>query len=260
MISRIENAIDALFALPLDEFTAARNTLAARLKKEGRPGDAERVKSLQKPPVSAWAVNQLYRQHREAFDRLLEAAREFRKAQARESLEARRDSLRELSQLAADILQTAGHNAGPDTLRRVGTTLEALSTYLSAPGSSYPMYPGRLTEDVDPPGFDVLAGLGTHLPQAKESKKTEVPISEAKATLRNAEQALKRAQAVAEKTDAARKKAAEVRKQAEEWMREADERLKSATAEADEAAKAVDHAERAVKDASRRLQLLLRGG
>src|SRR6516164_2029776 len=101
MISRIENAIDALFALPLDEFTAARNTLAARLKKEGRPGDAERVKSLQKPPVSAWAVNQLYRQHREAFDRLLEAAREFRKAQARESLEARRDSLRELSQLAA---------------------------------------------------------------------------------------------------------------------------------------------------------------
>jgi hypothetical protein len=215
------------------------------------------VKSLQKPPVSAWAVNQLYRRHREAFDRLLAAAREFRKTQARESLESRRDSLRDLSQLAADMLQTAGHNASPDTLRRVGTTLEALSAYLSAPGSSYPMHPGRLTEDVDPPGFDVLAGLVTHLPQAKEPKKTEVPISEAKATLRNAEQALKRARAVAEKTGAARKKAAEVRKQAEELMREADERLKSATAEADEADTAVDHAEHAVKDASRKLQLLL---
>ena len=35
-ISKLEDEIDALFTLPLAEFTGARNTLAARLKKEGR--------------------------------------------------------------------------------------------------------------------------------------------------------------------------------------------------------------------------------
>src|SRR5207237_858929 len=78
----IENEIDALFALPVADFTGARNALAARLKKDGRTNDAERVKSLQKPPVSAWAVNQLYWRHREAFDRLLATGEQFRKAQA----------------------------------------------------------------------------------------------------------------------------------------------------------------------------------
>src|SRR5687767_599465 len=46
--------IDALFKRSLDEFTAARNSLAARLKKEGRAVEAERVKAIQKPPATAW--------------------------------------------------------------------------------------------------------------------------------------------------------------------------------------------------------------
>ena len=53
---KVEEDINRLFELPLAEFTAARNALATRLKKAGRSGDAERVKSLAKPPVSAWAV------------------------------------------------------------------------------------------------------------------------------------------------------------------------------------------------------------
>src|SRR6185369_10586755 len=56
MKSKLEDDIDALFRLPLAEFTGERNTLSARLKKEGRRNDADRVKLLAKPSVSAWAV------------------------------------------------------------------------------------------------------------------------------------------------------------------------------------------------------------
>src|ERR1041385_4697755 len=117
MQNNIQSEIDALFELSLADFTAARNVLAARLKQDGRPDDAARVKALQKPPISAWAVNQLYWRHREAFDRLLATGEHFRKAQAsqlsgeavdlresrdarRESRDARRESLNELSRLA----------------------------------------------------------------------------------------------------------------------------------------------------------------
>ena len=74
--------IDALFRLPLGEFTAARNALAAKLKNAQRADEAARVMGLAKPPVSAWAVNQLYWRHREPFERLLAAGDRLRTAQA----------------------------------------------------------------------------------------------------------------------------------------------------------------------------------
>src|SRR5688500_5287730 len=101
--------VDALFQLPQSEFTAARNALAARLKKAGHPERADEVKALAKPPVSAWAVNQLYWRHREAFDRLITTGEQFRQAQAaqlsgqsadlRGPLEARRSALSDLSRM-----------------------------------------------------------------------------------------------------------------------------------------------------------------
>ena len=66
-----EDEVEALFRLPLDQFTSARNALAARLRKNGHAEQAEQVKSLTKPPVSAWAANQLFWRHREAFQSLL---------------------------------------------------------------------------------------------------------------------------------------------------------------------------------------------
>ncbi len=50
---KLEDGVDALFRLPLAEFTAARNTLAARLKQGGRGNEADRVKGLVKPSISA---------------------------------------------------------------------------------------------------------------------------------------------------------------------------------------------------------------
>ena len=62
-----DHDVDALFRLPLTEFTSARNGLAAQLKKKGRTQDASDVKALGKPSVSAWAVNQMYWNHRDVY-------------------------------------------------------------------------------------------------------------------------------------------------------------------------------------------------
>src|SRR5712671_5530874 len=103
-MAKLEDDIDALFKLPLNEFIEARKTLAVQLKKSGHAGDAERVKLLAKPSLSAWSVNQLYWKHREPFDELMSSSQRFRKAQTsgkiaemRDALNARHEALAHLS-------------------------------------------------------------------------------------------------------------------------------------------------------------------
>src|SRR6185503_4829636 len=164
--ANLEDDVDALFKLPSAEFTGARNDLAARLKREGRADDSTFVKALTKPSISAWAVNQLHWNHRDVFDRLLSTSQRFRQSQTshtatrmadlRGSLDARSEALSHLSDLATVLLRDAGHNPTPDTIHRITTTLEALSAHATL--SDGPT-PGRLTQDVDPPGFASLASL-----------------------------------------------------------------------------------------------------
>jgi hypothetical protein len=287
---RVEDEIDALFKLPLAEFTSARNTLAARLKKDGRPNDAERVKLLSKPPISAWAVNQLYWNHREEFEQLIAAGKRFRPAQKaadmRNSLDARRESLAELSELATELLTGAGHSPTLDMQRRITTTLEALSAYaLLRDGPT----PGRLTSDLDPPSFESLASVMSgggavaktepHRASAAPKQKTadlrkirQARIAAAKVSLQDAKRALSNARAAAQSLESAQKKATAEAKEAEKYKREAAERLEKATAaseaaarraqtiasEVDEATKALEDAKRTVEEATKELESLLR--
>lgn len=302
---KLEDEIDALFTLPLAEFTGARNTLAARLKKEGRADDADRVKLLGKPSVSAWAVNQLYWDHRDAFDDLIVASKTFRPATSRlagrvagmrDSLDARREALTNLSQLATEVLTEAGHNPSPDTLRRVLTTLEALSAYALLPDGPTP---GRLTGDVDPPSFESLALLmsgGGMAAQTAPSRKTDTSaasarqtaasagevrrieefrqkrIAAAKAALQEAKKSLTDARTKVQNLDAAQKKANAQLKETEKQKRQAESLLEKATtayedatsraqtvdADAREAAKSVEDAKHAVEEATKDLEELLR--
>jgi hypothetical protein len=156
--------IDALFRLPLAEFTSARNALAARLKKAGRAIDAERVKSLAKPPAPAWAVNQLYWQNPKAIDHLIGITERVRKGQTgrnknadlRDLLSEKKRMTAELMEKASAILSAAGHAASPDAMRRVSATLEALAVWGKTEGAPRA---GRLTADLDPPGFEALAAV-----------------------------------------------------------------------------------------------------
>ncbi|HMG37124.1 MAG TPA: hypothetical protein VKM94_24550 [Blastocatellia bacterium] len=272
---KLEDDVDALFKLPLAEFIGARNDLASRLKRDGRANDATLVKALAKPSVTAWAVNQLHWKHRDALDHLLETGQRVRQAQTsqaagkvsdmRTSLDERRDALSHLSDLATVLLRDAGHNPTPDTIHRVTTTLEALSAYAML--SDGPT-PGRLTHDVDPPGFETLASLIPLTQTAARSDATRVapsPKSDSAAT--KTQQSASRAAdaqkvSQAEETRRARIAAAKVSLQeAKRSMAEARadaQRLeaahKKARAEAKEAEAKAEQAEKQLRDADERFK------
>jgi len=303
--ARLNDEVDELFKLPLAEFTDARNELAKRLKQSGRANDANLVKTLTKPSVSAWTVNQLYWNYRDEFETLLAAGQRVRKAQVsgspsrltemRAALDARREALVDLSELATSLLREAGSNPSLETIRRVTTTLEAVSALADGPTL------GRLTQDVDPPGFESLAsfmaGTGTVKASAKPARASEKSVSAgptsqqkaaaaresqrleemrqaniaaAKISLQTAKKSLAEARTSAQSLESAQKKANADAKQAEKQLREAEERLKKArtAAEAaaqraesiadkvDEAAKAAEKAKRAVENAAKELESL----
>ena len=298
MKPNLDDEIDSLFRLPLPDFTSARNTLAARLKKEGRLNDADRVKLLAKPSISAWTVNQLYWNHRKAFDQLMATGKRLRPAQKlrvagkiagmRDSLDARREALVQLSELATELLHDAGSNPSPDTLRRVTTTLEALSaSALLRDGPT----PGRLSQDLDPPSFDSLASLmssanvieddepepiaptrksSTNVKRLEEMRRAK--IADAKVSLQDAKRSLSDARARAQSLESVQKKANAEVKEAEKRQREVEQLLEKATEaseaaarrsrsvaeELQEVAKTVDDAKRAVDAATKDLESLLR--
>jgi hypothetical protein len=242
--------VDKLFQIPLAEFTSARNALAAKLKKEGDAEGGERVKTLGKPSISAWVANQLYWQHRKAFDRLLSAGDQFRKAQIaqlagksadlRAPLDERREALAELTRHGSDVLRNAGHPASPDTMRRVMTTLEALATYGEQPGAPQA---GRLTTDVDPPGFEALAALvprGIDRVGHRDAAPRVIPFNQPKP------EPARRKKADAEE-DARRLEAERRAKQAE-----AQKALREAERALADARKAAERARVAMKDAAAR--------
>jgi len=282
MPTKIDAEIDALFQLPLAEFTGERNALASRLKKSGRADDAARVKALAKPPATAWAVNQLYWQHRNDVEHLLALSGKLRKAHTgaapdlRDLLEKRREIVSELTSRAAAILEAGGHAASADAMRRMSITLESLASWGRTEGVPEA---GRLTTDLEPLGFDGLAALmgGAKLEPAKvlqfrvarerathEKKSAEeqaIARAQAKESVKAAEKALTAARRGAESAEAALEKATgradAIEKQKQEIearYAEAKEAARNAAAEAKKAAQAVISAERALERARASLE------
>jgi hypothetical protein len=293
--------VDGLFQLPLAEFTAARNALASRLKKAGQQAQAEQVKSIPKPSVAAWVVNQISRTHGRELRELRAAGDRFREAQAKQlagkaadlrgTLEARRTALADLTRVAVSTLEGSAHAVTPDLLRRVTTTLEALSAYGSQGGPQ----PGRLIDDLSPPGFETLASLvpraGTDAsggpsrllhfaePAARKTSasaaaKTDTHAEDqqtrkaaARAAYENAKLALRDVRGQAEHAERQLRTAATEAQAAERAKHDAAAKLEEATsaasaarqrarqmaAEAEQAAQRVEDAEREVEKARRAL-------
>ena len=122
---------DELYGLPLDEFTAARDALAKRLRGEKRREDADVVKALKRPSVAAGAINLAVREH--GADDLLAAGEELRSAHAallegsgdaaavRDATAQEREAVREFARLAL------GEGASSATEDKVRATLHAAS-------------------------------------------------------------------------------------------------------------------------------------
>jgi hypothetical protein len=72
---------DDLAAVPPEEFIAARDALAARLKAEGEVDEAAAIKKLRKPTVSQWLVEHVRRTHTDEIEALRAAVRDLSAAQ-----------------------------------------------------------------------------------------------------------------------------------------------------------------------------------
>jgi hypothetical protein len=172
-----------LYRLPFEQWTAARNALAARLRAAGRKADAEAVKALRKPSLSAWAVNQLFRSEGERMDELLAAGQRARAAQGqavagrgaeafREALKGARRQIEALRRRAAELLAEGGKPPGAAVVERVGTDLEALAF---SPAAAAQGARGYLDADLDPPGFEVLAGVRLAAPSPRTAPAPPTP-------------------------------------------------------------------------------------
>jgi len=237
--------IDRLFTLPLDEFTSARNELARRLKQEGDAETAEAVRTLAKPTVAAWAVNQLARREPEAVRALLNVAARLRSAQERalggeraaDELRAaqseERDVIRDLIRRAEKILRDADRAASGQTLERVSSILR--SAAVADPGREA-LREGRLSGDVEVSGFDAFAGL--EVPKGRRgrgaTRTSGDDLAERRRQKREAERHRKqlekrvrdlssRAETAERDAERAQKAAAEADATAQERRREADE-------------------------------------
>ena len=192
----------------------------------------------------------------------------------REHLEARREAQAALVRIAADVLRDGGYGGTRDMLRRVTSTLEALSTYGSLPDAPRA---GRLTAELEPPGFDMVAVLlplsgearrdATTLPARPRHRGTEHPSKPpqrkdapdaavrrgeeerrrlgvaAKAAVREAERALRAARVQAERTAATSETAATRAKESDRRRAEIEKQLAKLVAEADAARERVREAE-----------------
>jgi hypothetical protein len=266
-----DEPVDELYALPLDEFTAARNALAKQLKKDGDKEAAAEVQALKKPSLVAWALNRLARDDPDAVARLLEAGGAVRRAhrqalsgdasQLRDAGRHEQQAIAALAQQAAGILDQAG-SSGAGNLERLADTLRAAATDEEAGDL---LRRGRIVSDLDASGFDLTGGL-TLLPSAPAGEKapkaardkgdaaTTVRPAGATAEKANADKAKAEADEAA-REQAAREQAAAERAAAERQARRARERAQTRVDAAEKkAARLEDEASRAeeVAEAARR--------
>lgn len=164
-VPNLESELDGLYALPLEQFTKARNDLAARLRKAHQDDVAAAVRALKKPSTVAWAANQLARAQPKQVDTLLQAAEQLRDAQQRslggkasaaevnDASAAEREALRALLGSARTAL---GARATAPLLERLSQTLRAAAIDETARTL---LQRGRLTEEMKAVGFGPLEAV-----------------------------------------------------------------------------------------------------
>src|SRR5919201_1752753 len=213
----LEEELDRLYALPLNEFTSARDEIARRLRGEGERDLADEVKALRKPTVAVWLVNQLAREREVDIKRLLKAGEALAKAQASATgfAEARSDEQHALERLAAAAREAGG---GAQAADRAIQTLRAAS--LTEEGRDL-LKRGRLTEELEPPGFEALVGMPTPPPRSKPRPKARPRKSP---QLEKARERVKKLKAEAERADREAAAAAERLAKAEAQLEELSRR------------------------------------
>ena len=279
-----EAVADRLYALPPDEFIAARDAAAAEAKKAGDAKGAATIAKLRKPTVGAWLVNLLAHECPDLVAQLLALGEQLRTAQRN----LRGDELRALSQRRRETVATLAARAGALGRRRargnlpLGEVEATLTAALAEPEVAEQVRAGRLTKTVSYAGFGepprpqlrvLPGGRSAAAPKvdaaeaapapartdraapppatAERTQRTEAEAERAEAERREAEQAA--AIAEAERKAAERAAAAAVRAERRRMRAAAHRELMEARTELADAEAARAAAEKAVVAARRRV-------
>ena len=184
---------DQLYALPIEEFTQARNDAATELRKAGRRDEAEEVKALRKPTAVAGAVNRLVREHRDQVEEYLTAAAELRDAQVAGKGDVAAATKRERETLDRLLRLASGE---------VRQTLQAAAVDDEA---AEELRRGRLERELEPRGFGTLLSHARPAP-AKPKPKPAKPKPDdraARVKLRQAQEKLSAARSGLARAEAA---------------------------------------------------------
>lgn len=223
--------LDELYATSPSEFTATRDAHARRARGEGDRELAARIAALKKPPVPAWAVNLLVREHHEEVEQLLELGAAMREAtdslagaELRELGVQQHKVLDALRVRAGALTSAAGVRLSFDVGEKVVATLRA---GMSDPAAADAVRSGLLVRPLEATGFgevDVEGATATEVtgraatPRPPASPRRSVPRDELRAR----------------REEKAEREAAEAERRAQE-LRELEEALRAAREELDEA-------------------------
>jgi hypothetical protein len=241
-VPNLERELDKLYALPLEQFTQARNDLAARLRKAHQTDAAQAVRALRKPTLAVWTANRLARTQPDLVAELVDAGGSLRTVQQR-ALAGRepqaevtsaagreRDAVRALLAAARAEL---GERATPQLLDRLAQTLRAAAI---EPDAARVLAAGRLAEELHPVGFGPLEAVAPRRRPA--SGQARAADRERLKKLRDdARRLAAEALRAAQTADEAERQAARLRHEAERLAGEA-ERAATALAEATEETRA----------------------
>jgi len=152
-----------LYAVPLSEFVQERDALASRLRDAGQKDESAKIKSLRKPSVAVWALNQLARRQPDEVAELIRTGDRLRAAQEetlqggdtadlRTAASERNRLVTRLAEEAASILTEAGSAPAPH-LEKIKNSLLAAASEAAAGDL---LGRGVLTKELAPSGFEGL--------------------------------------------------------------------------------------------------------
>jgi hypothetical protein len=227
--------LDALFRVPPEGFTAARNRLVAELRKSGEVAVAASVAKLPRPTPVVWAINQVARQDPAAVARLVEAVERLKQTQLGHgsvdmpaAAKAYHEAVQALAERSLGQLAAAGRSVTAAVRARLTQTLTASVTNGALRES---LRAGRLNREQMSSGFDVFGQARPTLRAIKTSETSPPrPAEDREATRRRAELELR--------FRTARADLARAQERARELERKAVDEARSATEARERAAAA----------------------
>jgi hypothetical protein len=257
MVATFDEVADELYAVPPEEFIAARTERQQEAKAAGDKELAREIGALSKPPTAAWVVNVLTRRRPDEMAQLVELGELMREAQSTLEGEQLKQFSRQRHQVLDAMVRQAralarelGHPISTAVAVQVEETLRAA---IADPRAGEAVLTGRLTAALDYSGLgEIDLSSAVAAPAARRPARTPAPSrTPARAATRPARTRVDDVDAEAEaareadreaEREAARQREREARQRE---LREARRELEEATAAAERAT--ADAAERAAR-------------